>query len=462
LDRVDTEAQATLLGKAKARAPVVAGGRDGVTAEGLRAAVEGLSSSRREPEWLLHLRRSALKTYSSLPLPDRVGHLWRYTEPERFVPGGVPSPPEAPGGRPRPSELPPELAAPLAAGDLAGAALVASGKLGQVTVDARLARAGVVIEDLHQAARTRPDLVRRHLGALVPPGKFEALNAALWRGGLLIHVPPGIEVEKPLHLLNLVEGGPLEAPRVLIVVEEGSSLTVIDEYAGGEHAREVQVYAVVEAFAGPSARLRHILIQRLGHGATIHLAQRSRLLRDAKLVSVVASLGASVAKADLGTLLEGQGAEVELTGFLFGKGRQHFDHHTVHDHRAPHTLSDLDFKVVLKDRSRSAYTGLIRIAPEAPSSEAYQENRNLFLNEGVKAESIPELEILTDEVMCTHGATMGSLDPEHLFYLASRGIPRREAARMIVGGFIEPTLNRLPEDLRERLRVQVEAGLESI
>jgi Fe-S cluster assembly protein SufD len=134
----------------------------------------------------------------------------------------------------------------------------------------------------------------------------------------------------------------------------------------------------------------------------------------------------------------------------------------VHHHQAPHTRSNLDFKVVLTGRARSAYTGLIRIASDAPSSEAYQENRNLLLTEGTKADSIPELEILTDEVMCTHGATVGSLDPDHLFYLASRGIPRREAARMIVGGFFEPTLKRLPEDLRERIQAHVEAGLTTI
>jgi Fe-S cluster assembly protein SufD len=169
-----------------------------------------------------------------------------------------------------------------------------------------------------------------------------------------------------------------------------------------------------------------------------------------------------VTKADLGSHLEGPGANVELVGFLCGEGKQHFDHHTVHDHRAPHTYSDLDFKVVLKDKARSAYTGLIRIEPDAPQSEAYQENRNLLLTEGAKAESIPELEILTDDVKCTHGATMGNLDPEHLFYLMSRGLSRGEALRLIVGGFIEPTLSRIPEDLRERLRDHVEDRIKEL
>ena len=190
-------------------------------------------------------------------------------------------------------------------------------------------------------------------------------------------------------------------------------------------------------------------------------AERAEVGRDATLLTAITSLGSAVTKSDFGSLLAGPGATVELWGFLFGEGRQHFDHHTLHDHRAGHTYSNLDFKVVLRDRARSAYTGLIRIEPDAPESEAYQENRNLLLNDGARAESIPELEILTDAVKCTHGATVGTLDPLHLFYLMCRGLPRPEAVRLIVGGFIEPTLSRLPEDLSRRLRGHVEERIQS-
>ncbi|MGQ9591066.1 MAG: SufD family Fe-S cluster assembly protein, partial [Planctomycetota bacterium] len=158
----------------------------------------------------------------------------------------------------------------------------------------------------------------------------------------------------------------------------------------------------------------------------------------------------------LGSRLEGPGARAELYGFLFGDGRHSFDHHTVHHHRGRHTSSDLDFKVVLCDRARSAYTGLIRIEPEAPVSEAYQENRNLVLGDEAKATSIPELEILTDDVRCTHGATVGSLDPNEVFYLRSRGLDRAEATRLIVEGFIEPAASRLPEAVRRRVLGDVE------
>jgi Fe-S cluster assembly protein SufD len=354
------------------------------------------------------------------------------------------------------------MAASLEAGDLAGAALLRGPSVSRVTLDPALVKAGVIVSDLRQAAREHPELVRSLLGSIVPAGagKFEALNAALWRGGLIVHVPRGVEVGRPIHLWRTPVGG-FEAARVIISTGERAEATVIDESAGGAPGRSL-VNTVVEVVAGPASRLRHVTVQRLARTVVLHHSARGRVDRDAKLLSVVASLGGSVAKADLGALIEGTGGEVELVGFLFGEGRQHFDHHTVHDHRRGHSHSDLDFKVVLKDRARSAYTGLIRIAPEAPQSEAYQENRNLLLSDGSKADSIPELEILTDEVMCTHGATMGSLDPEHVFYLVSRGIPRPEARRMIVGGFIEPTLTRLPEDMRERLRRTVDAALASL
>jgi Fe-S cluster assembly protein SufD len=205
-----------------------------------------------------------------------------------------------------------------------------------------------------------------------------------------------------------------------------------------------------------------VAVQRLGRGVRYHVTQRVSVGRDANVLTATAALGSGITKSSFGSLIEGPGANVELVGFLFGEARQQFDHHTLHDHRSGHSYSNIDFKVVLKDRARSAYTGLIRIERDAPQSEAYQENRNLILSDSAKAESVPELEILTDDVRCTHGATMGSLDPEHLFYLMSRGLARSDAIRLIVEGFVEPTLSRVPEDLRERLRTQVEERIRDL
>ena len=176
---------------------------------------------------------------------------------------------------------------------------------------------------------------------------------------------------------------------------------------------------------------------------------------------VLAALGSSISKVNCGSLLTGKGAESNIFGLAIGDGKQHFDHRTVHEHQAGHTHSDLKFKVALRDKAHSVYTGLIRIDEEAAFCEAYQENRNLILSPDAKAETIPELEILNNEVRCSHGATVGRIDDLEVFYLESRGISRTEAIRLIVSGFVGPIADRLPEVVRDRLRDVIISRLEA-
>jgi len=229
---------------------------------------------------------------------------------------------------------------------------------------------------------------------------------------------------------------------------------------GGDAAH--QLYGVSEIFAGAASRLTHLLVQTMSQGTVAHLTQRIRLAKDAHALSSILSLGAKSMKLDTGTLLAGEGSEVETIGLLYGRGRQAFDHHTVHHHSAPHTNSNLDFKAVVTGRARSAYTGNITIEKEAPFSSAYQQNNNLLLSEKARAESIPELEIKIDEVQCSHGATVGQIDPDELFYLMSRGIPEKEAVRQIVRGFLEAILQRVPEKLQDPLREELDSRLQEI
>ncbi|MCH8285732.1 SufD family Fe-S cluster assembly protein, partial [candidate division KSB1 bacterium] len=200
-------------------------------------------------------------------------------------------------------------------------------------------------------------------------------------------------------------------------------------------------------------------VPNLEAGANYFLTHRSNAENDAKTLTVIASLGSKMTKANFGISLTGRGSESELEGFLLGEKRQHFDHHTIHDHLASNTLSKLNFKVVLKDRASSAYTGKIIIGHEAPFSEAYQENRNLLLSPKCRVDSIPELEINQDEVRCSHGAAMGPPDENQLFYLRSRGIPQSEAIQLIAEGFMEDALQRIPEDLKEHLRNYISVRL---
>jgi len=247
-----------------------------------------------------------------------------------------------------------------------------------------------------------------------------------------------------------------------VIADEDSDLTVVRSYAAGGPDREIQGHAAIEVFAGPGSRVRLVMIQDLQPGARLHLAQRTVAERHARVETVVCSLGGAVMKATVGTTLAGEGAESESFGVIIGDGSQHFDHHTVHDHVAGHTQSNFNYKAVLKGHARSVYTGSIRIEHDAPNCEAYQENRNLLLEETARADSIPELEILNQDVQCSHGATMGSIEPEYLFYLESRGIPHADAVRLFVDGFVTPAFSRVPPQVEESLRRHLAGRMERL
>jgi Fe-S cluster assembly protein SufD len=404
--------------------------------------VAELSNAAGEDRALLALRNEAREVLASHALPSRALHLWRYTSPTRFLPDADPT-------SLGPTDVGPtwRLEEPLSV-----AGLLAGGALRVVEVSAHARKAGVTVEDLHRAE------VADLLGRAVPAshGFVEAINAAAWRGGVLVRVPAGVELQHPIRLR--VVAGPLSLPRVLVVAGEGSSFEIIEGHIGGENSGG-KVLGVTELLVAADANVRYGLVQRWEPGVVGHLTVRSRVETGARFQMSLASFGGSTFKADVGAIMAGEGAEVETAGVAMGGDQQHFDHHTEHIHEAGKTNSNLDFKVALTHAARSAYTGMIRIAPHAPGSQAYQENRNLLLSPDARAESIPELEILTDDVRCSHGATVAPLDPEQLFYLRSRGLPQSQAMRVIVYGFLDQTLARLPQTTRERIEALVAARL---
>ncbi len=380
--------------------------------------------------WLDEQRAKAWDAYRASPAPDRVAHLWRYTDPALFAQ------PEAQLG--------------------------ALARAGLLTVDGA-APAGADIADLAQAADTDP--VRDRLGSAIPAamGRLEALNLARWQQGLVVRVPRGRTLDSPVNLASRFGHDPFYATRLLVIAEADAEVTVVRDYTGLAAVHGVvQVNDVIEVFAGPGSRVRIAVVQNLEPGTRLHLTQRTVAERAANVETIVCSMGGAVTKADVGAILAGERADSESWGVVLADGKQHFDHHTVHEHRAGKTRSNFDYKTVLRDKAHSVYTGLIRIDKTAANCEAYQENRNLMLSDTAKADSIPELEILNNEVQCTHGATMGPIEPEYIFYLMARGIPRPDAIRLFVDGFVEPALSRLPEAIRQRLRDHLQQRLERL
>jgi len=420
----------------------------------------------RGPKWLRDRRKLSRDAFNRTPIPPRGLHLWRYTDPMRFL-FDRRTVNDSTFAHDYDSVQHLGLKH-LREGHIAAFVADLAGRDVQIHETERLTAQGVIISTLSEAVEKNRALVELYLYQLInqQTGKFEAMNGALWNDGIFVYVPNNTVVEQPIHLLR--EAGQAHSaqfPRLLVVAGKNAELTVVDEYAGGSvRAEDGITYSngAVEIFGLQDSRVRYVSVQRQAPGVQSYLTHRARIERGATMLTIPLAFGAAISKQNFGVIMNGSSAESKIYGLLFGTDHQQFDNHTLHHHAHGHTTSNIDFKVVLGDKATSAYTGLIRIDRNAQVCEAYQENRNLVLNPGTRAESIPELEILNEEVICTHGATVGPIDPMELFYLNSRGIPKREAVQMAVSGFVASTLKLVPEDLRERITQIVEQRLEAI
>ncbi|OGT24981.1 MAG: Fe-S cluster assembly protein SufD, partial [Gammaproteobacteria bacterium RBG_16_66_13] len=376
-----------------------------------------VSAALAEPAWLLERRLAAWAHYQATPMPTQKDEPWRRTDL-----GGLP----AEGAVRRPVEAIPvdrDLLQPLA-GD-AGSALmvVRPGFPPQREGDSAIAAQGVLFLDWATAVRDHGDWLKQHLGSIVADteGKFASLAAALAEDGVVVYVPPGVEVAQPLHsILWAPARQGVHLSRVLVVVDRGSSLTYVHEAASPTEAEGQAVHAgIVEIALAEGARLTFVELQSWGEHVWNFTHERARLGRDASLNWVFGAVGSHLTKNFTELDLAGQGAEGRMSGFYFADGDQHLDHDTQQNHLAPNGTSDLLFKGALLDHSRSVWQGMIYVAPGAQKTDGYQANRNLVLSPHARADSIPGLEILADDVRCTHGATVGQLEAEPVFYLMS-------------------------------------------
>lgn len=421
-----------------------------------RAAVEAISREKREPAWLRDFRLSAWDIYEALPMPSRRDEEWRRTDLTGLRLGQVVAwtAPEAGDEAVRHAT---DLSRELAGGDRrAGLVVQHNSTAVHEEVAADLAARGVIFTDLDSAVQRHPELVQRHLMTMcVRPhdGKFAALHAAFWSGGSFLYVPRGVEIELPLQAITYIDAPELGSfTHSLVVLEAGSQVTFVESVASGEGHGQGFASDVTELIIGDGARLRCVHLQEWGPRVQNFSTQRATIGRDATINWLVVTLGGQLSRADIQAYLNGAGASAEMLGIFFGDGTQHFDHHTRQVHNAPNASSDLLYKGTLNDKARSVFSGLIQVAPGAQKTDAYQLNRNLLLSDTARADSIPNLEIGANDVRCTHGASAGPVDKEHLFYLMARGLSRTDATRMIVDGFFEPVVARIPlAGVRERL-----------
>jgi Fe-S cluster assembly protein SufD len=385
-------------------------------------------------------RAEALESYRSLPLPDTAEEHWRFTDLRGFDPDSF--------------------------GHVQGQTLaVAAGTMLDLDVAglATISEAGVEIERVPAGVTfARLDENHDRLYSLVGwDEKFAAHNAALWENGVLVHVPKGVELDKPLYVrvANSEAGGSLFW-RLLVIADTGARFTLVEEAVSSSPDLEAYTNAAVELFVEEGAKLEYISLQSLSRETWHFASHHARVERDAELDWVSGGFGSKKGKVRIQNDLAGQGATSRVTGAYFTDGEQHLDYDTFQEHIAPNTTSDFAFKGALRDKSTAVWRGMIRVEPDAQKTNAYQENRNLMLSPTTHAVPIPGLEIMANDVRCTHGATVGRVDREQLFYLMARGLSRSEAERLIVRGFFEDVLARVElEPVREALAEALEARI---
>ena len=390
------------------------------------------------------MKAEALERYRELPLPDTTEEHWRFTDLKGFDPDAF----QDQKGRV------PER----------GLSLVRGGMLDlDVAGFATITEAGVEIERAPDGITFAP-LAEEYdrLYSLVGwDEKFAAHNAALWEHGLLVVVPKGVELEKPLYvrIANSTEASSLFW-RLLVIAEEGSRFTLVEEVSSASPGLRAYTNEGAELFVEQGAKLEYVSLQNLSHETWHFASHHARVERDAELDWVTGGFGSKKGKVRIQNDLAGQGATSRVTGAYFADGEQHLDYDTFQEHIAPNTTSDFAFKGALRDSSTAVWRGMIRVERDAQKTNAYQENRNLMLSPTAHAVPIPGLEILANDVRCTHGATVGRVDREQLFYLMARGLPRPQAERLIVRGFFEDVLARVElEPVREALAEALEARI---
>ncbi len=384
------------------------------------------------------MRAELHERYRALPLPTTRDEHWRFTDLAGFDPDAWSA--QAETGAAVPSMLELDVAA-------------------TATIDETGIRVDGAVDGVRFEALSDDEPL---VGSLVKPDdKLRAHNAAVWQHGLLVRVAAGVEVEQPLYLrvASNVAGGSLFW-RVLVVAEPGARFTLVQELTSATDDTEAYVNGVVEVVVRDGAKAEVVNVQRLSPKAWLFASCHARVERDAELDWVEGGFGSSRGKVWIQNDLADRGATSRVTGAYFADGTQHLDYDTYQLHAAPDTTSDFAFKGALRDSAATVWRGMIRVEEGAQKTNAYQENRNLLLSKTATANSIPGLEILANDVRCTHGATLSQVDREQLFYLMARGLPRSEAERLIVRGFFQDVLDRIElQPVREALGAALEARI---
>jgi Fe-S cluster assembly protein SufD len=410
-----------------------------------RAILSGAFDARSAelPGWFRDQQEAAWAKFEALPYPGRKDQPWRFSNVNaldlaRYNFGA----PLSQGEREEILELSSGLK------EVAGRLIFADDQLlRRDPLSQKLLAAGVILKPLERAIIEHEDLFRRHFmaqPATLGSTKFAALHEAFVTSGTFVYVPRGVEVALPIEIFHWLHGENASVfPHTLLIADELAKVTVIEHFRSAHSERAGFACGVNDLVVGRGAKVNYVCAQNWNEKTVAIQINTTTVERDASALSLNVNLGGAYSRFESLSRLAGEGARSDLLAVSVANNAQEFDARTLQDHLSPHTTSDLLYKNALNDRARSTFGGLIRVEPHAHFTDAYQKVRNLLMSDDAEANSMPGLEILADNVKCSHGATSGQIDEDEMFYLLSRGIPAAVANQLLVSGFLNEVVDRL-------------------
>jgi len=410
-----------------------------------KGILSGPIESRDFPDWFRDQQAAAWEKFESIPRPTRKDQAWRFSNVDLLDLA--------------PFKFSPELSEDDRANvrkystgldQFAGRMIFAGDQLiERDVVSEDLKKRGVIFQPLERAMVEHPDLFRKYFmsqPAVLGSAKFAELHKALVSNGTFLFVPRGVEIEQPIEIFHWLRGeGVSVFPHLLLITDELAKVTVIEHFRSCDPRAAGFACGVNDLIAGPGAKVTYVCAQNWGKNVVALQMNTTTVDHDASAMSLNLNLGSRYSRFESLSRLVGEGARSDLLAVAVATNEQEFDARTLQDHISPRTASDLLYKNALDDRTRCTFGGLIRVEPHAHFTDAYQKVRNLLLSDDSEANSMPGLEILADNVRCTHGATSGQINEDEMFYLRSRGIPVPVAQRLIVTGFLNEVIQRLDQ-----------------
>jgi len=399
------------------------------------------------PDWFREQQRAAWQKFESLPRPTRKDQPWRFSNVDLLdlKPFRIPGPLSE-------DDRKNILKYSTGLDQFAGRMIFANNQLVERSVISEdLKKRGVIFQPLERAMVEHADLFRKYFmssEATLGSAKFAALHQAMVSNGTFLFVPRGVEIEQPIEIFHWLRNDNMSIfPHLLLVTDELAKVTVIEHFRSCDRKAPGFACGVNDLIAGPGAKITYVCVQEWSSKAVALQMNSTTVDHDGSAMSLNLNVGARYARFEGLSRLIGEGARSDMLAVSVATNEQEFDSRTLQDHISARTSSDLLYKNALDDKARCTFGGLIRVEPHAHFTDAYQKVRNLLLSDDSEANSMPGLEILADNVRCTHGATSGQINEDEMFYLRSRGIPVPVAQRLIVGGFLNEVIQRLDQPI---------------